>query len=65
MEDIMEEPVMDIDTPDANDPLAVAEYIEDLYSYYRKVEVHLESIFYNTSLIIWILFKNGIYEAMT
>ncbi|AES95280.1 G2/mitotic-specific cyclin-1 [Medicago truncatula] len=38
MEDIMEEPVMDIDTPDANDPLAVAEYIEDLYSYYRKVE---------------------------
>ncbi|GAU29832.1 hypothetical protein TSUD_223780 [Trifolium subterraneum] len=38
MEDIPEEPVMDIDTSDENNPLAVTEYIEDLYSYYRKVE---------------------------
>ncbi|KAK2373683.1 CYCLIN B2-4 [Trifolium repens] len=38
MEDIMEEPILDIDTTDANNPLAVTEYIEDLYSYYRKVE---------------------------
>ncbi|GAU29830.1 hypothetical protein TSUD_223760 [Trifolium subterraneum] len=38
MEDIMEEPVLDIDTCDADNPLAVTEYIEDLYSYYRKVE---------------------------
>ncbi|XP_004512252.1 G2/mitotic-specific cyclin-1 [Cicer arietinum] len=38
MEDIMEEPVLDIDTSDANNPLAVVEYIEDLYAYYRKVE---------------------------
>lgn len=42
MEDILEEPVLDIDTRDANNPLAVVDYIEDLYSYYRKVEVHLE-----------------------
>ncbi|WJX61549.1 G2/mitotic-specific cyclin-1 [Trifolium repens] len=38
MEDIMEEPILDIDTTDANNPLAVTEYIEDLYSLYRKVE---------------------------
>jgi hypothetical protein len=43
MEDIMEEPILDIDTSDADNPLAVTEYIEDLYSYYRKVEVHFES----------------------
>jgi cyclin B len=44
MEDIMEEPI-NIDTSDADNPLAVTEYIEDLYSFYRKVEVHFESIF--------------------
>ncbi|KAJ1403868.1 Cyclin-like [Sesbania bispinosa] len=39
MEDIVvEEPVLDIDTCDANNPLAVVDYIEDLYSYYRKME---------------------------
>ncbi|XP_058772680.1 G2/mitotic-specific cyclin-1-like isoform X2 [Vicia villosa] len=38
MEDMMDEPVMDIDISDANDPLAVSEYIDDLYAYYRKVE---------------------------
>jgi hypothetical protein len=44
MEDIMEEPI-NIDTSDADNPLAVTEYIEDLYSFYIKVEVHFESIF--------------------
>ncbi|MCH97229.1 G2/mitotic-specific cyclin-1-like, partial [Trifolium medium] len=38
MEDIMEEPILDIDASDENNPLAVTEYIEDLFSYYRKVE---------------------------
>jgi cyclin B len=52
MEDIMEEPILDIDTTDANNPLAVTEYIEDLYSYYRKVEIHFESIIWHTYLII-------------
>jgi cyclin B len=52
MEDIMEEPILDIDTTDANNPLAVTEYIEDLYSLYRKVEVHFESIIWHTYLII-------------
>lgn len=45
----MEEHVLDIDISDANDPLAVAEYVEDLYAYYRKVEVHFESMVWNTS----------------
>ncbi|XP_059438218.1 G2/mitotic-specific cyclin-1-like [Corylus avellana] len=38
MEDIVEEPVMDIDSCDAKNPLAVVDYIEDLYAYYRKME---------------------------
>ncbi|CAK9164935.1 unnamed protein product [Ilex paraguariensis] len=38
MEDIFEEPVMDIDGCDARNPLAVSDYVEDLYAYYRKME---------------------------
>ncbi|XP_044470264.1 G2/mitotic-specific cyclin-2-like isoform X2 [Mangifera indica] len=38
MEDIDEEPLVDIDGCDAKNPLAVVEYVEDLYSYYRKIE---------------------------
>ncbi|CAJ1930640.1 unnamed protein product [Sphenostylis stenocarpa] len=38
MEDIIDETVLDIDTCDANNPLAVVDYIEDLYTYYRKTE---------------------------
>uniref|UniRef100_A0A7N0UIK3 Uncharacterized protein n=1 Tax=Kalanchoe fedtschenkoi TaxID=63787 RepID=A0A7N0UIK3_KALFE len=39
MEDADDEKlVMDIDGPDGKDPLAVVEYVEHLYSYYRKME---------------------------
>lgn len=41
MEDIVDEPVIDIDSCDGKNPLAVVEYIEDLYVYYRKMEVNL------------------------
>nr|DAD41806.1 TPA_asm: hypothetical protein HUJ06_016129 [Nelumbo nucifera] len=41
MEDIVTEPEMDIDSGDKKNPLAVVEYIEDIYSYYRKTEVTL------------------------
>lgn len=44
MEDIFEEPVLDIDGCDAKDPLAVTDYVEDLYAYYRKMEVVLECL---------------------
>ena len=40
MEDV-EEPVMDIDTCEAKDPLAVVEYIDDIYDFYKKTEVNL------------------------
>ncbi|XP_010536465.1 PREDICTED: cyclin-B2-4-like [Tarenaya hassleriana] len=33
-----EEAVIDIDSTDKNDPLAVVEYIDDLYSFYKKNE---------------------------
>ncbi|MFS8020310.1 putative cyclin domain-containing protein [Helianthus anomalus] len=38
-EDIYEEPVLDIDEADKGDPLAVFEYIDDIYSHYRKQEI--------------------------
>ncbi|KAH6759059.1 Cyclin B2 [Perilla frutescens var. frutescens] len=41
MEDIdeeEEEPVVDIDSSDKNNPLAVTEYIDDLHAYYKKME---------------------------
>ncbi|GMI68251.1 Cyclin B2;1 [Hibiscus trionum] len=39
MEDIVEEePIVDIDGCDAKNPLAVVEYVEDLYACYRKME---------------------------
>lgn len=37
MEDI--EPVIDIDAPDANNPFAVVEYVEELYAFHRTMEV--------------------------
>ncbi|GAA0150077.1 kinase activator [Lithospermum erythrorhizon] len=38
MEDVTEEEVVDIDIPDKKNPLAVVEYIDDLYAYYKKSE---------------------------
>lgn len=40
MEDIDEDPVFDIDSCDAMNHLAVSEYVEDLYAYYRNMEVN-------------------------
>lgn len=42
MEDIAEkEPVADIDSSDAKNQLAVVDYVEDIYAFYRKTEVKL------------------------
>ncbi|KAL3525188.1 hypothetical protein ACH5RR_013560 [Cinchona calisaya] len=38
MEDIFEETIEDIDKGDAKNALAVADYVEDLYAYYRRME---------------------------
>ncbi|XP_022749107.1 cyclin-B2-4-like isoform X7 [Durio zibethinus] len=38
MEDMDEEPFVDIDNFDKKNPLAVVEYIDDLYKFYRKAE---------------------------
>ncbi|XVF77036.1 hypothetical protein PTKIN_Ptkin14bG0007600 [Pterospermum kingtungense] len=38
MEDMVEEPIVDIDGCDAKNPLAEVEYVEDLYADYRKME---------------------------
>lgn len=39
MEDIFEEPVVDIDISDTKKPLAAVEYVAELYAYYKKMEV--------------------------
>lgn len=38
MEDIAEEPIMDIDSCDKKNPLAAVEYIDDLQRFYEKAE---------------------------
>ncbi|KAH7852730.1 hypothetical protein Vadar_028446 [Vaccinium darrowii] len=38
MEDVEENPVMDIDSGDVKDPLAVVEYIESIHAHYRETE---------------------------
>ncbi|CAN6563468.1 unnamed protein product [Malus baccata var. baccata] len=38
MEDIVEAPLVDIDGGDLKNPLAVVDYVEDLYAYYRRME---------------------------
>ncbi|KAI3824243.1 hypothetical protein L1987_05693 [Smallanthus sonchifolius] len=38
MEDIFEEPIVDIDISDTKNTLAVVEYVEELYANYRKME---------------------------
>ncbi|TQE06171.1 hypothetical protein C1H46_008236 [Malus baccata] len=38
MVDIVEEPIVDIDGSDLKNPLAVVDYVEDLYAYYRRME---------------------------
>lgn len=40
MEDIFEEPIIDIDVSDNGDHLAVVDYVEDLYAHYRSMEVY-------------------------
>ncbi|KAH9325270.1 hypothetical protein KI387_005448, partial [Taxus chinensis] len=37
-----EDPVPDIDEADKGNPLAVADYVQDIYSFYRETEIHLE-----------------------
>lgn len=41
MEDIFEDPILDIDGRDSKNPLAVTDYVDDLYTYYRKMEVKI------------------------
>lgn len=52
MEDIddEEDSVVDIDSPDKNNPLAVVEYIDDMYAYYKKTEVMTLFEFFPTSI---------------
>lgn len=40
MEDLVVESAVDIDSSDLKNPLAVVEYIEDIYSYFKRVEVN-------------------------
>ncbi|KAJ4715858.1 Cyclin [Melia azedarach] len=35
----IEDPIMDIDSIDLKNPLAVVEYVDDIYTHYRKIEI--------------------------
>lgn len=37
--EVTEDPILDIDGRDLKNPLAVVEYVDDIYAYYRKIEV--------------------------
>ena len=39
MEDVDDDPVLNIDSSDGKNPLAVVEYIEDIYAHHRETEV--------------------------
>lgn len=41
MED-MENSIIDIDCSDSKDPLAVVEYVDDIYAYYKATEVSFD-----------------------
>lgn len=51
MEDIFEDPILDIDDGDSRNPLVVTEYVDDIYSYYRRMELLNFSIISATSSI--------------
>lgn len=51
-----EESVVDIDSADKNNPLAVVEYIDNIYAYYKKTEVNY-SLLYLEFLIFAHLFS--------
>ncbi|KAI7740903.1 hypothetical protein M8C21_027220 [Ambrosia artemisiifolia] len=38
-EDVYEEQILDIDDADKDDPLAVVEYVDEIYAYYKKQEI--------------------------
>lgn len=44
MEDIAEDPVLDIDSCDKKNQLAVVEYIDDLYTFYKQAEVIISTL---------------------
>lgn len=55
MEDIAEEPILDIDSCDKKNQLAVVEYINDLYTYYKEAEVILNL---HSTCFIWVSFNH-------
>ncbi|KAL1547080.1 Cyclin-B2-3 [Salvia divinorum] len=68
-----EEPVIDIDSCDKRNPLAVTEYIDDLYTYYKKMESVLPNYMAHQSdinermrgiLIDWLIEVHYKFELM-
>lgn len=43
MEDLVEEPIPDIDSFDSSNPLAAVDYVEEIYRFYKRTEVELDS----------------------
>lgn len=44
MEEGLDEEMIDLDASDKDNPLAVTEYINDIYAFYIKAEVNIKPI---------------------
>lgn len=52
------EQIVDIDAADVNNELAAVEYVEDMYSFYKLVEVYFIAIVPHLLHIFWLYFHH-------
>lgn len=65
MEDVEETLIVDIDSADKKNPLAVVEYIDDMHAYYKKTEVsnylHAPCTFHRSLMDLFNLYGYGLF----
>lgn len=62
IEHIEENPIVNIDSPDERNVLAVVEYVDDIHAFYKKTEVRHDS-HYSRTLVRTQIYLN-IYVAL-
>lgn len=55
------EQIVDIDAADVNNELAAVEYVEDMYSFYKLVEVYFIAIVPHLLHIFWLYFSSYLF----
>ncbi|KAI3962475.1 hypothetical protein MKW92_016632, partial [Papaver armeniacum] len=64
MEDIVEEPILDIDSCDSKNTLAVVDYIDDIYAHYKKTEQSDINEKMRAILVDWLIEVHYKFELM-